>query len=163
MSTHQKEKKTFALRDRAIIIMWSDRWTWIFWMYMKMQWIWKSCQFTDILSRAVSVAAPNAISHHTIDCVRNFIMPQIKFAFGVHTPLQKRLTLFSELQLILCETRDLVHQKNVLLNDKIRLSWHEKLSFNLSVIVCVIHGTGQTGPENCSILALGWHSFFFLD
>ncbi len=35
----------------------------------------------------------------------------------------------------------------LLLDDKIWLSWHEKLSFKLPTI-CIIYGTSQTGPEN---------------
>ncbi len=44
-------------------------------------------QFAVIPSHCGSVAAPNMILRNAVDFVCNFIMPQIKFAFGVYTAL----------------------------------------------------------------------------
>ncbi len=45
-------------------------------------------QFAAIPLRDGSVTAPNVTSHRAISFVCNFIAPQIKFAFGVYTPLE---------------------------------------------------------------------------
>ncbi len=42
-----------------------------------------------------------------------------------------------------------------------RLSSHEKLSFKLTNIICVIQGTSQTGSENNFPFPNDYHSYFF--